>query len=94
MAADETQQVAVFDDLARHAVFHYLQIFADVRLDYLFPRFKPYKGFIYSEWVGLKHFERLFTEPEFLMILKNTLVLFGLNLFIYFPIPIILASDA
>ncbi|GFR37537.1 putative multiple-sugar transport system permease YteP [Insulibacter thermoxylanivorax] len=69
-------------------IFKYLPMFG---LIISFQDFKPYKGFIYSEWVGLKHFERLFTEPEFLMILKNTLVLFGLNLFIYFPIPIILS---
>lgn len=69
-------------------IFKYLPMFG---LIISFQDFKPYKGFIHSEWVGLKHFERLFTEPEFLMILKNTLVLFGLNLFIYFPIPIILS---
>src|SRR5690606_10171350 len=44
-----------------------------------------------SQWVGMKHFTRLFTEPDFLNILMNTLILFALNIFIYFPIPIILA---
>jgi len=53
--------------------------------------YKPHKGIFGSEWVGFKHFERLFTEPDFLNILSNTLILFGLNLLIYFPIPIILA---
>lgn len=53
--------------------------------------FKPYLGIGGSEWVGFKHFERLFTEPDFMMILTNTLVLFGMNVLIYFPIPIILA---
>jgi len=56
-----------------------------------FQDYKPYRGISGSEWVGFAHFERLFTSPDFWMILKNTLVLFGLQLFITFPIPIILA---
>ena len=56
-----------------------------------FQDYKPYKGILGSDWVGLEHFTRLFSEPQFWMIFKNTLILFGLNLFIYFPIPIILA---
>jgi len=53
--------------------------------------YKPNRGIMGSEWVGFKHFERLFTEPDFLNILTNTLILFGMNLLFFFPIPIILA---
>lgn len=53
--------------------------------------YRPFKGITGSDWVGFKHFERLFAEPDFLNILTNTLLLFGMNLFFYFPIPIILA---
>ncbi|MBO9597412.1 MAG: sugar ABC transporter permease [Cohnella sp.] len=56
-----------------------------------FQNFKPSKGVMESEWVGFDHFNRLFTEPDFLQILTNTLVLFGFSLLFYFPIPIILA---
>ena len=56
-----------------------------------FQDYKPYKGILGSDWVGFEHFHRLFTEPEFWIIFKNTLILFGLNIFIFFPIPIILA---
>ncbi|MGG3453624.1 ABC transporter permease [Paenibacillus rhizolycopersici] len=56
-----------------------------------FQDYKPYDGIRGSEWVGLEHFRRLFTEPDFMVILKNTVILFALNLFIYFPVPIILA---
>jgi ABC-type polysaccharide transport system, permease component len=56
-----------------------------------FQNYKPHLGFTGSEWVGLEHFKRLFTEPDFLNILTNTLLLFGMNLLFYFPIPIILA---
>ncbi len=56
-----------------------------------FQDYQPFLGIANSPWVGLKHFERLFTEPTFFMLLGNTLLLFALNLFIFFPIPIILA---
>ncbi|WP_248930930.1 ABC transporter permease [Paenibacillus hamazuiensis] len=56
-----------------------------------FQDYQPYKGILGSEWVGLKHFQRLFSEPEFWVIFKNTLVLFVFNILFYFPVPIILA---
>lgn len=56
-----------------------------------FQDYQPFLGITWSEWVGFKHFERLFTEPTFFMLLKNTLILFLLNLVVFFPIPIILA---
>lgn len=56
-----------------------------------FQDYQPFLGISGSPWVGLKHFERLFTEPTFFTLLNNTLFLFALNLFIFFPIPIILA---
>ncbi|MCR6095346.1 sugar ABC transporter permease [Salipaludibacillus agaradhaerens] len=56
-----------------------------------FQNYQPYLGITGSEWVGFEHFHRLFTGSDFWMIFRNTLVLFGLQLFIYFPIPIILA---
>ena len=56
-----------------------------------FQDYQPFLGIKESPWVGLKHFERLFTEPTFVMLLRNTLVLFGLELLFFFPVPIILA---
>ena len=56
-----------------------------------FQDYKPYLGITGSEWVGLQHFERLFTSPEFWMIFRNTLVLFALQILVFFPIPIIIA---
>ncbi|WP_054860752.1 MULTISPECIES: ABC transporter permease subunit [Gracilibacillus] len=56
-----------------------------------FQEYKPYLGISGSEWVGLEHFKRLFASPDFWMIFKNTLILFGLQIFVYFPIPIILS---
>lgn len=56
-----------------------------------FQDYKPYKGIGGSEWVGFEHFARLFQEPDFFMILGNTLILFALNLVFFFPVPIIIA---
>ncbi|MEW4368981.1 ABC transporter permease [Paenibacillus kandeliae] len=56
-----------------------------------FQDYQPYLGISGSPWVGMKHFVRLFTEPTFFMLLSNTLILFALNIVIFFPLPIILA---
>lgn len=56
-----------------------------------FQDYSPFQGIMGSKWVGLKHFIRLFTEPTFFNILKNTLILSLLNLIVVFPMPIILA---
>ncbi len=56
-----------------------------------FQDYKPYLGITGSEWVGFAHFERLFTSSDFWMIFKNTLVLFALQILVYFPIPIIIS---
>ncbi len=56
-----------------------------------FQDYQPYMGIADSPWVGFKHFIRLFTEPTFMMLLRNTLILFALNIIIFFPLPIILS---
>lgn len=44
-----------------------------------------------STWVGMKHFNKLFGSPEFLKVLKNTLVINGSRILFLFPIPIVFA---
>ncbi|SFE22514.1 putative aldouronate transport system permease protein [Paenibacillus algorifonticola] len=56
-----------------------------------FKDFDPFVGVFESSWVGFQHFEALFAEPDFWRLLKNTLILSGLNLFLFFPAPIIVA---
>lgn len=56
-----------------------------------FQDYLPYKGITGSEWVGLKHFSRLFSEPEFWNIFKNTILVFVVNVAFYFPVPIVLS---
>ncbi|WP_231506296.1 ABC transporter permease [Paenibacillus sp. UNC451MF] len=56
-----------------------------------FQDYKPYLGFKHSPWVGLKHFERFFGEPQFWMLFRNTVVLALYNMIFFFPLPILLA---
>lgn len=56
-----------------------------------FQNYQPSSGFTGSEFVGLKHFIRLFSEPTFMMLFRNTLILALYSIVFYFPAPIILA---
>jgi putative aldouronate transport system permease protein len=56
-----------------------------------FQNYKPAAGFFHSPWVGGRHFLRLFGEPEFWMLFRNTLVLAVYSVVFYFPIPIVMA---
>lgn len=56
-----------------------------------FQNYSPGLGLWQSNWVGLKHFDRLFSEPTFWMLFRNTLLLSVYQLIFFFPIPIVLA---
>lgn len=62
-----------------------------------FEDFSPYNGdtaiqaLFGSPFAGLKHFEKLFTGPDFWRLLRNTLAISLANLIFAFPAPIILA---
>ncbi|MBW4084599.1 sugar ABC transporter permease [Paenibacillus sp. S150] len=56
-----------------------------------FKNYQPFLGFVDSEWVGMKHFDRFFGDPLFWRLLKNTFVLAAYNILFFFPLPIILA---
>jgi putative aldouronate transport system permease protein len=56
-----------------------------------FKDYYPLRGFFGSEWVGFKHFQRLFGGLYFFPVLRNTLVISFLKLIFGFPAPIVLA---
>lgn len=56
-----------------------------------FKDFKIARGFWGSEWVGFDVFKSIFQHRDFLPALRNTLVLNLFDLFMGFPMPIILA---
>lgn len=56
-----------------------------------FKDYVPFLGIEGSPWVGLKHFEDFFTNPDFPRLLANTLILAALGLLVAFPLTIVLA---
>lgn len=56
-----------------------------------FEDFKPQRGLLGSEWVGLENFIQFFTNSKFWMLLRNTLVISLLGLVITFPLTIAFA---
>lgn len=69
-------------------IFAYLPMIGVVTA---FIDYDPVKGYLGSEFVGLKYFEELFSDWAFPMILKNTLGINLIGLAISFPTTIIFA---
>jgi len=74
--------------LAYFALFHYVPMWG---LLLSFQDYSPYLGFLKSPWVGLDHFERFFSNQDFVRLLINTLMLSFYGLIVYFPFTIALA---
>ena len=68
-------------------IFHYLPMYGVI---IAFKDFSPLKGIIRSDWIGLKHFRKLFSGMYFLPVLRNTLIISFSKLLFGFPAPIIL----
>ncbi|CAN7263245.1 ABC transporter permease subunit [Paenibacillus sp. LjRoot153] len=69
-------------------------IFKYVPMAGLIIAFKDYNffdGVFHSPWVGFEHFQKLFNDANTLKIIRNTLLLSSLNIFVGFPFPILLA---
>lgn len=56
-----------------------------------FMNYKPAKGYAGSEWVGMGMFVKIFKDADFIKALRNSIVFNLLDLFVGFPVPIILA---
>lgn len=51
----------------------------------------PWKSIAASDWVGWKHFDKLFASSQFKVVLRNTLEINFLKILWLFPVPIICA---
>ncbi|MDR1176396.1 MAG: ABC transporter permease subunit [Treponema sp.] len=69
-------------------IFNYVPIYGILMA---FKRFAPRQGVWGSPWVGLYNFQRFFDSPNFLIVMRNTLVLSLYGLIAGFPFPLILA---
>lgn len=56
-----------------------------------FKKYSIFTGIIKSPWIGFKYFEQFFSNPDFLLLFKNTLLLGVYSLLWTFPFPIIFA---
>ena len=74
--------------IAYFLVFKYVPMWGVV---IAFQDYQPFIGVLNSPWVGLKHFERLFADPLFMMLFRNTFLLAFYNLVFFFPLPILIS---
>lgn len=69
-----------------YAIFRYGPMFGLVMS---FQDYGIFLGYFESPWVGLKHFRKFFSSPDFLLLFKNTFLLGLYTLLWTFPFPII-----
>lgn len=60
-------------------IFKYLPVYG---WTIAFQKFRPAKGWLDQEWVGFQHFQTLFADERFYRILRNTLAMATINLFL------------
>lgn len=74
--------------VAFYLIFHYLPMYGVL---IAFKDFYFRKGILGSPWVGLKHFEYLFTLDKFKQVFSNTVVINLYRLVFGFPAPILVS---
>lgn len=74
--------------LLYYIMFHYAPMYGSV---IAFQNFKPQKGILGSDFVGLMHFKNFFNSPFFGRVLLNTLRISFSSIIFGFPAPILLA---
>jgi putative aldouronate transport system permease protein len=78
----------LFPGLLVFLVFRYVPMFG---VFIAFKDYSPFRGVWKSDWIGFKNFVRLFSEQDFMLLLKNTLYLNVLDTVIAFPFTILVA---
>jgi putative aldouronate transport system permease protein len=74
--------------LVYYITFKYVPLLGSV---IAFKNYNIFKGFIASPWVGFKHFNNIFHNPDFYNIILNNLVISLYGIVFSFPAPILLA---
>lgn len=69
-------------------IFYYCPLFGWLMA---FENYKPAKGLLGSEWVGWKHFAKLFKDDVFIGVIRNTLAMGVINLVLSFVFAIAFA---
>lgn len=85
---DQYLYLLIFPGVLYFIVFKYVPMWGII---IAFQEYSPYVGVLKSEWVGLEHFVRFFSNPDFMLLFRNTMMISLLNLFFFFPLPIMLS---
>lgn len=80
--------LALLPGIIYYIVFHYAPMYGVV---IAFKRFNFSQGILGSPWIGLENFRMFLGSPDFLTVLKNTLIISFMQLIFGFPAPLILA---
>lgn len=80
--------VLILPALVALVLFRYAPMYG---LQIAFKNFKPAKGILGSEWVGMKHFVSFINSYQFETVLMNTIRISVVSLIAGFPMPIIFA---
>lgn len=80
--------VFIVPGLLYFVVFRYIPLAGNV---VAFQQYSPFLGFAESPWVGLSNFTAMFSDPEVIRALQNTLWFSLLQIVFAFPAPIALA---
>ncbi len=81
-------QTMILPGLLVFLVFEYGPMFG---LQIAFRDYSLVRGFFEAPWVGLRHFERFLIDPNFWVVIRNTLGINVLGLAIGFPAPLLFA---
>ncbi|ATP41418.1 protein lplB [Solibacillus sp. R5-41] len=71
--------------------FIYFTIFHIIPIVNMKLAFQDYKIIGENTWVGMKHFNTLFSSPAFQDVLLNTIIISSMKIIFIFPIPILLS---
>lgn len=88
LARDKYLYLLALPGLLYFIIFKYVPIGG---LIIAFQNYSPYFGIMDSEWVGLEHFQRFFSNDDFGMLLRNTMMISLMNIVFFFPLPILLS---
>lgn len=81
-------QVIALGGLAWYIIFYFIPY---VGLTIAFKDYSLSQGLLEGEWVGLKYFRELFTDPNIGIVIRNTVCISALKILICFPASIMFA---
>lgn len=85
---DKALYILLIPLICYYIIFHYIPMYGVIMA---FKDYNIFMGLLGSTWVGLENFRLMFSNDEFLIVLRNTLFLNILGFLIAFPAPIIVA---